>query len=125
VKAALPRMAAGGRILFITTGPQALGKRAPAPGIYGYRMSKGAMHTFANLLTLELKPKGIAVQIVTPGSIDTKMLWAVWEAGRTPNKPKDAISIEEGARRMVARLDALTLEATGTWVTNLGAPEVV
>lgn len=125
VKAALPSMGAGGKLLFITTGPQALGKKAPAPGVYGYRMSKGAMHTFANLLTLELKPKGIAVQIVTPGSIDTKMLWAVWEAGRTPNKPKDALTIDEGARRIIARLDELTLEKTGTWVTNLGAPEVV
>jgi NAD(P)-dependent dehydrogenase (short-subunit alcohol dehydrogenase family) len=125
VKAALPSMGAGGKLLFITTGPQALGKRAPAPGVYGYRMSKGAMHTFANLLTLEMKPKGIAVQIVTPGSIDTKMLWAVWEAGRTPNKPKDALSIDEGGRRIVARFDELTLEKTGTWVTNLGEPEVV
>jgi NAD(P)-dependent dehydrogenase (short-subunit alcohol dehydrogenase family) len=123
VQAALPSMSAGGRIIFITTGPQALGKNAPAPGIYGYRMSKGALHTFANLLTLEMKPKGIAVQIVTPGSIDTKMLWAVWEAGRTPNKPKDAISIEEGARRMIARMDELTLDNTGTWVTNLGVIE--
>jgi NAD(P)-dependent dehydrogenase (short-subunit alcohol dehydrogenase family) len=123
VQAALPALSAGSRILFITTGPQALGKKAPAPGVYGYRMSKGAMHTFANLLTLELKPKGIAVQIVTPGSIDTKMLWAVWEAGRTPNKPKDALTIDEGAQRIVARMDELTLDKTGTWVTNLGVPE--
>lgn len=123
VQAALPSLRQGSRILFITTGPQALGKNCPAPGIYGYRMSKGALHTFANLLTLELKPKGIAVQIVTPGSIDTRMLWAVWEAGRTPNKPRDAISIDEGAQRMVARLDALTLANTGTWVSNLGVPE--
>ncbi len=123
VKAALPRLSPGGKIVFITTGPQALGKKAPAPGVYGYRMSKGAMHTFANLLTLELKPRGIAVQIVTPGSIDTKMLWAVWEAGRTPNPPKDALSIDEGAQRIIARMDALTLEQTGTWVSNLGVPE--
>ena len=123
VQAALPSLSKGSKILFITTGPQALGKKAPAPGVYGYRMSKGAMHTFANLLTLELKPRGIAVQIVSPGSIDTKMLWAVWEAGRTPNPPKDALSIEEGAQRIIARMDELTLEKTGTWVSNLGVPE--
>ena len=123
VQAALPSLSKGSRIIFITTGPQALGKKAPAPGVYGYRMSKGAMHTFANLLTQELQPRGIAVQIVTPGSIDTRMLWAVWEAGRTPNKPKDALSIEEGAQRMIARMDALTIEATGSWVSNLGVPE--
>lgn len=123
VQAALPSLSKGSRIVFITTGPQALGKKCPAPGVYGYRMSKGALHTFANLLTLELRPSGVAVQIVTPGSIDTRMLWAVWEAGRTPNMPTDALSIEEGARRMIARMDELTLEKTGTWVSNLGVPE--
>jgi len=67
-KSAIPHLAAGGRIISIGSG---LGERVPFPGVTAYAMSKAALTSFTRGLSRELGPKGITVNLVQPGSINT------------------------------------------------------
>ena len=67
-KAVIPHLAEGGRIISIGSG---LGERVPFPGVTAYAMSKAALTSFTRGLSRELGPKGITVNLVQPGSIDT------------------------------------------------------
>ncbi|MFE7130397.1 SDR family NAD(P)-dependent oxidoreductase [Streptomyces sp. NPDC057638] len=60
----------GGRIISIGTG---LVDRATFPGIALYTMSKAALGGLTRALARELGPRGITVNLVHPGSIDTDM----------------------------------------------------
>jgi 3-oxoacyl-[acyl-carrier protein] reductase len=45
----------------------------PGRGQSGYAASKGALESFARALAVELGPKGITVNTVAPGVIETEM----------------------------------------------------
>ena len=78
-------------------------------GSYGYRMSKVALNIAAKSLAIDLKPRGIAVAILHPGLVRTRMI----------NFNPQGISPEESVRGLLARIDALTLETSGTfWHAN-------
>lgn len=68
-KAAIPHLSKGGRIITIGSG---LGDRVPFPGVTAYAMSKAALVSFTRGLSRELGPKGITVNLVSPGSTDTE-----------------------------------------------------
>ncbi|MBN9205968.1 SDR family NAD(P)-dependent oxidoreductase [Methylibium petroleiphilum] len=70
VQAALPSMPAGGRIVSIGS---SLGTHIPSSGVTLYAMSKAALVGFTKALARELGPRGITVNLVNPGSIDTDM----------------------------------------------------
>lgn len=67
-QAAIPHLKAGGRI--ITTG-SCLAERVPYPNLTVYSMSKSALLAFTRGLARELGPRGITVNVVQPGPIDT------------------------------------------------------
>ena len=67
-KAVIPHLANGGRIISIGSG---LGERVPFPGVTPYAMSKAALTSFTRGLSRELGPRGVTVNLVQPGSIDT------------------------------------------------------
>lgn len=69
-QAAIPHLAAGGRIISIGS---ALAERVPFPGATAYAMTKSALLAFTRGLSRELGPKGVTVNLVLPGSIDTDM----------------------------------------------------
>lgn len=69
-QAALPAMGEGGRIISIGS---SLGVHAPAAGVTLYAMSKAALVGLTKSLARELGPRGITVNLVNPGSIDTDM----------------------------------------------------
>lgn len=74
-------------------------------GSYGYRMSKAALSMAGKSLALDLKPKGIAVAILHPGLVSTRMT-GFSQAGITP---------EESVGGLLQRIDELNLENTGTF----------
>lgn len=68
--AAAPLMQQGGRIITISS---CLGERVGFPGITLYAMSKAAMTGMTRGLARDLGPRGITVNVVQPGPIDTDM----------------------------------------------------
>ncbi len=66
---ALPRLRDGGRIINITSGVT----RIALPDITAYSMTKGAMNTLTLNLAKQLGPRGITVNGLAPGIIDTEM----------------------------------------------------
>ncbi len=68
-QAAAARMTAGGRIITISSGVT----QQAYPGLLAYTMSKAAIDAMARTLAKELAPRGITVNVVAPGVIDTDM----------------------------------------------------
>ena len=70
VQAAIRHMKEGGRIITIGS---CLGDRVPGPGITLYSMTKAAVVGLTRGLARDLGSKGICVNVVEPGPIDTEM----------------------------------------------------
>jgi 3-oxoacyl-[acyl-carrier protein] reductase len=84
-QAALKHMNEGGRIIMIGS---AVGERAVAPGLVPYAATKGAVKMFTQALSRELGSRGITVNNVQPGPIDTDLNpasgdWAVPQKAAT------------------------------------------
>lgn len=84
-QAALKHMRSGGRIIMIGS---AVGERVAAPGLVAYAGTKGAVKMFAQALSRELGSRGITVNNVQPGPIDTDLNpaeaeWAVPQKAAT------------------------------------------
>ena len=78
-------------------------------GSYGYRMSKVALCMAGKSLSVDLKSQGIAVAILHPGLVSTRM------TAFTSN----GIQPEESVKGLIQRIDELTLDNTGTfWHSN-------
>ncbi|ARU59028.1 oxidoreductase, short chain dehydrogenase/reductase family [Oleiphilus messinensis] len=73
-------------------------------GYYGYRMSKAALNSAGVSLARDLAPKGIAVAILHPGLVGTEMIGGVGDL--TP---------DEAAQRLIARIDELSLQNSGSF----------
>lgn len=67
---AVKHMKEGGRLIFIGS---AFGARAPFPGISLYAATKAALRGFAQGVARDLGPRGITVNVVEPGPIDTDL----------------------------------------------------
>lgn len=68
-KEAANRMAEGGRIVNLSSSTTAL----MLPGYAAYVATKGAVEQFSHVLAKELGPKGITVNVVSPGPVDTEL----------------------------------------------------
>jgi 3-oxoacyl-[acyl-carrier protein] reductase len=84
-QAALKHMTEGGRIIMIGS---AVGERAAAPGLVPYAATKGAVKMFAQALSREVGSRGITVNNIQPGPIDTDLNpasgdWAVPQKAAT------------------------------------------
>lgn len=106
--ALLPKLKAGSKIILMTSRMGSIGDNTSGSS-YGYRMSKVALSMAGKSLSYDLEPRGIAVAILHPGLVQTRM------TGFTPN----GITPEESVRGLLARIDELNLENTGTfWHAN-------
>jgi NAD(P)-dependent dehydrogenase (short-subunit alcohol dehydrogenase family) len=77
-------------------------------GSYAYRMSKAAVNAAGKSLSVDLKPKGIAVGILHPGWVRTDM---TGHGG--------LIDADESASGLLDRMAELNIENTGTfWHMN-------
>jgi 3-oxoacyl-[acyl-carrier protein] reductase len=84
-QAALKHMKNGGRIISIGS---AVGERAATPGLVAYSATKGAVKMFTQALSREVGSRGITVNNVQPGPIDTDLNpaagdWAVPQKAAT------------------------------------------
>jgi len=82
---ALKHMKDGGRIIMVGS---AVGERAVAPGLVPYAATKGAVKMFTQALSREVGSRGITVNNVQPGPIDTDLNpasgdWAVPQKAAT------------------------------------------
>lgn len=106
-EALLPNMATGAKVAFITSRMGSIADN-DSGGRYGYRASKAALNAFGKSLAIDLKPKGIAVALLHPGYVKTRMV-----------NFGGMISPEEAATGLAARIDGLTLDNTGSfWHSN-------
>src|ERR1700682_3508030 len=85
-QAALKHMKSGGRIIMIGS---CVGERAMTPGLVPYSATKGAVKMFTQGLARELGARGITVNNVQPGPIDTDLNpaagdWAVPQKAAVP-----------------------------------------
>jgi NAD(P)-dependent dehydrogenase (short-subunit alcohol dehydrogenase family) len=99
-RALLPNLPAGSKLGLITSRMGSIDDNGSG-GYYGYRMSKVALNMAGRSLAVDLKPRGIAVAILHPGMVATRM---VGFAGIPP---------EQAAVGLLARLDALKLGSSG------------
>jgi 3-oxoacyl-[acyl-carrier protein] reductase len=84
-QAALKHMKSGGRIIMIGS---SVGERVLVPGLVPYAATKGAVKIFTQALSRELGSRGITVNNVQPGPIDTDLNpatseWAVPQKAAT------------------------------------------
>lgn len=84
-QAALKHMKSGARIIMIGS---CVGERVVAPGLVSYSATKGAVKMFAQGLAREIGGRGITVNNVQPGPIDTDLNpadgdWAVSQKAAT------------------------------------------
>ena len=70
VRTAAPLMASGGRIISIGS---VAGDTSPFPGVADYSATKGAVAAYTRGWARDLGPKGITVNTVQPGPVDTDM----------------------------------------------------
>ena len=115
VLALLPALREGSKVMLVGIGPAALNMRTHSAGNYDYRMSKAALTSFGLGLARDLRERGVAVVISSPGPVDTPMLRAVHRQGRTPLDPSDAPSALAVGRLFRDRIDELTLAASPAW----------
>jgi len=106
--ALLPNLKAGSKIALMTSRMGSIADNTSGSS-YGYRMSKVALSMAGKSLSLDLKPRGIAVAILHPGLVQTRMT----------NFTSGGITPEESVKGLLKRIDELTLENTGTfWHAN-------
>ena len=106
--ALLPHLATGSKLALMTSRMGSIDDNTSG-GSYGYRMSKVALNMAGRSLAIDLRPRGIAVALLHPGLVRTRMI---------AFNPQ-GISPEEAVRGLLARIDALSLETSGTfWHAN-------
>ncbi|PGB60188.1 SDR family oxidoreductase [Bacillus wiedmannii] len=69
IQKALPRLKDGGRIINISS----FVTRVATPSVFAYSISKGAINTLTHTLAQQLGARGITVNAILPGIINTEM----------------------------------------------------
>jgi 3-oxoacyl-[acyl-carrier protein] reductase len=112
-QAALKHMKNGGRIIMIGS---CVGERMMTPGLVPYAATKGAIKMFAQGLSREVGDRGITVNNIQPGPIDTDLNPAAgdWAA---PQKANTALG-RYGTVEEVAALVAFVASPEAAYITG-------
>ncbi|WP_116245104.1 SDR family oxidoreductase [Nocardiopsis sp. FIRDI 009] len=116
VKEGLDRLRDGGRIVNISSGVT----RISYPELIAYATTKGALDTFTLALAKELGPRGITVNAVAPGIVDTDVN-ASWLRGNEEARAGAAsLSVLNRVGQPEDIADVVTFLASddGRWVTG-------
>ena len=106
--ALLPNLTSGSKVVLMTSRMGSIDDNTSG-GSYGYRMSKVALSMAGKSLAHDLKPREIAVAILHPGLVKTRM------TGFTDS----GITTETSVKGLLARIEELNLDNTGTfWHSN-------
>ena len=106
--ALLPNLDRGSKVIIMTSRMGSIDDNTSG-GSYGYRMSKVALSMAGKSLAVDLKPQGIAVGILHPGLVQTRMT-DFNQSGITP---------ETSVKGLLGRIQELNLDNTGTfWHAN-------
>ncbi len=106
-EALLPNLTKGSKIALITSRMGSIADN-DSGGRYGYRASKAALNAFGKSLAVDLKDRGIAVALLHPGYVKTRMV-----------NFGGLITPEESAAGLAQRIAALNLENSGSfWHSN-------
>ncbi|MFE7663196.1 SDR family oxidoreductase [Streptomyces celluloflavus] len=125
-RSALSRLRDGGRIINTSTG---LTHGAAMPELIAYSMTKGAIDVFTATLAKELGPRGITVNAVAPGVVDTDMN-ADWLRGEENAGAREAVRAMSPLGRIADATDIGDIVAflasddsrwvTGQWIDATG-----
>ena len=101
MKAVAPTMPAGGRIVAVASGLGKLGR----PGYAAYCASKHALLGIVKCVSKELAPRGITVNAVCPGWVDTPMARAdVTKTAAERGQPRDQVLADIHAAIPIGRM---------------------
>jgi NAD(P)-dependent dehydrogenase (short-subunit alcohol dehydrogenase family) len=107
-QALLPNLKVGSKLVIMTSRMGSIADNTSG-GSYGYRMSKVALSMAGKSLALDLKPRGIAVAILHPGLVQTRMT----------DFTANGITPTASVQGLLARIDELNLDNTGSfWHAN-------
>ncbi len=122
VQAVLPNLHEGSKVILLTTSGGTLGRNPLRGGSYGYRMSKGGINTFGFLLASELRPRGIAVRMISPGPVDTDMTRVINASGivKTAIVHGHVPDPVTAGNVVLRQIDELDMESTGSWIDQTG-----
>jgi 3-oxoacyl-[acyl-carrier protein] reductase len=112
-QAALKYMQSGGRIIMIGS---CVGERVLTPGLVAYSATKGAVKMFTQGLSREVGGRGITVNNVQPGPIDTDLNPAAGDWA-TPQKAVTALG-RYGQVNEVAALVAFVAGPESSYITG-------
>jgi 3-oxoacyl-[acyl-carrier protein] reductase len=112
-QAALKHMNEGGRIILIGS---CVGERMMTPGLVAYAATKGAIKMFAQGLAREVGDRGITVNNIQPGPIDTELNPAAGEWA-VPQKALTALNRYGGVDE-VAALVAFVAGPEAAYITG-------
>jgi len=101
-KALLPLIPAGGKVILMTSRMGSIEDNTSG-GFYGYRMSKTALSMAGKSLAEDLKPRNLAVGILHPGMVQTRMTGF------------SGITTSESVAGLLQRIEELNLNNSGTF----------
>jgi 3-oxoacyl-[acyl-carrier protein] reductase len=112
-QAALKHMKSGGRIIMIGS---CVGERAMTPGLVPYSATKGAVKMFTQGLSREVGTRGITVNNIQPGPIDTDLNPAAGDWAE-PQRANTALG-RYGSVGEVASLVAFVASPEASYITG-------
>lgn len=92
-----------------------------SPGLAAYAASKAGLEGFARSLAHEVGPRGVRVNVVSPGLVDTEMVAAMPESRRRAIEARTALG-RFGSAEEVAEVAAFLLSDAARFVTGAVVP---